>query len=358
MSFNASCAVTGISIGYGDDVVLFLLRAANDSGEQLESVASGNFIYSVFQFFDLAFLPIRAKYLDNGQVFDIEPSPTTALIQSKFKEESIEDIVNGMLVATVLVGGIPIAPMFCLRDAYDMMVNADIGDRPSYAELGAEYDDKVGKFTERLRDYNRVISLEEDALRTASSAVETEEIEAYLSGLKKQDPLYYEKRGFTNFLLGKDRSLLFDTYYKQFMSGVIKEEVVNLALFSQALYMANKMFFPQVIGTQYGNDKLVDTIARFTKKKIGKNIEADELNGYPTYSNIEKAERLLEWLPFQDDLNNLQSSVLSQMKKDAGWSNTDIAKMLGVSRSMISRVISGDRFLKPEEIGLLISLWR
>lgn len=266
-SFNQPCFVSKVTIGVGDRVYFIPLKHSDDYCPR------NNTLFNTGEMFRPVMLPILGEYDDYGRV--IPDRTESVLFLERHFNHSIEWIIepdNKLYDAGVFV--------------HESVYNA-IG-----AQFYRDYDGKKKNDYDFNHEFYKMSqALKREVEHTISS------IRFYKDVMIKHPEHAPEDKGFLQRDIDNLKNLsfylsnggLFDIwirkfpefekmYRKIFITGKLKEEMINFTKFDYNLYCCNSAYIPTAAGQQYGNHYMVREMLKAATKLNNEKIQRDKDN--------------------------------------------------------------------------------
>jgi hypothetical protein len=235
-----SCALSGITLGIGDEVCFFFLAQRN-SHDGWSSIMR-MMVYDKCDFYKPIFFPIVAKYDDYGYLYDVERDINTEAIEKITKKDINECLLSQSGVASV-INNRNYSCMYVHKSIYDKVTHElDSVNVPSRDDLCKSFD-KVVAYIDK-------------------------------GECKHGDNFHSYFRGFIPYPSSIKNTLYnFNDVYFDYLKD-IKDHIVDFCLFDNAMYLLNKVYFPTYAGPHIRNYKAHSVIDKHITDLIKSKIQS------------------------------------------------------------------------------------
>ena len=259
-AYNVTATVSGLSLHEGTPCVFFLLlpNPHMAKGDTHVSIGRMTRIYTNEDGAEHFFVPfallIFGKYNDNGYLDDIQMDENIRCIERVLQCSIDEFMIHHDAVVTNRSPISRLSGMFEHREVYNALVEEG---RHNIAEPERGYPSLYDDFAEEVAQYvakGRPLDIESCPYRSCQS----HGLQRYVKHWEYFPELYEES------LCKK--------------SDAIRNGVINLLRFRNAMFSCNRFFFPAMNGEQHGNPRASRTLLEASLRIIHDEIRENEDN--------------------------------------------------------------------------------
>lgn len=264
-SFNQPCFVSKVTIGYGDRVYFIPLKHSD------KYYPRNNTLSNTGEMFRPVMLPILGEYDDYGRVV---PDQTESI---KFLERHYNKPIAFILDPDNKLYD---AGVFVHESVYNAINAQFYRDYDGKKKNDYDFDQEFYKMSEGLKKEieSSISSIRfYKQYRTEIADKDyTEQIAYRMNQLKNLD--FHMCGGYFFDIWIQKFPEFAKTYRKIFVTGKLKQDMINFAKFDYNLYCCNCAYIPTASGQQYGNHFMVKEMLKAATKINNAKIAQDKAN--------------------------------------------------------------------------------